>query len=204
MEVSLQTSLGFWERFKSRVTDWRRMSVVSTVVVMLLVLFLVPQITPFWQFTVTEVVELLMMLFLVSLFVERAVEVIMGAWRGREKQELEAEAGIQRRFSTDGKVKEDAERAYEVYKAEFRVFSLLVALFIGLMISALGFRVLQPLVDPIAHRNLPGWHKALFTSADTFVTGAMIGGGSEGIHRVLDAFLLQFDRWRKYTKEKIG
>ena len=203
MEPSNQTSFSFWDRFVTNVTSWRRMSVVSTIIILVAVILLVPRNTPFWQFTVTDVVELLMMLFLVALFVERAVEVIMGAWRGSEKQELQAEVNIQRRRSTEGLAKEEAERAYEVYRAEFRVLSLLVALFIGLVVSALGFRILQALVDPVAFRSLAGWQRALFSCADTFVTGAMIGGGSEGIHRVLDAFLSQFDRWRQYTKDKI-
>jgi len=125
----------------------------------------------------------------------------MGTWRGKDKQSLLTEIYIQKEQSLAmSDDKRNAIKAYDTHSAETRVLSLLTALGLGVVISALGVRVIQPFVDPDQFDELGRMQKALFSCADTFVSGAMLGGGSEGIHKILDTILTWFDKSRARLK----
>ena len=190
-----------------------------------------------------DIVILLVSLFLVALFIERAVEVIMIVWRNRDKQKFLTEINAVKKMfklKTEQKkdiiaaadvaksaivvakaarvsknavaiaedlmnvVKEtkvvndaalvDAQKQMEVtrqleeYSAQSKTLAMLTAFGLGIAVSALGVRALQPLIDPAVFRGLGIWQRALFIGADTLVTGALLGSGSEGIHKILDLF----------------
>ena len=60
-------------------------AIVTVVIVILAVLFF-PKSVPFWPFNVSDILILLVSLFLISLFIERTVEVVMIVWREKSKQ----------------------------------------------------------------------------------------------------------------------
>ena len=219
------------------------LSVLFTVIAVVLVIIFRPVFQPFWPFTVWDIVILLVSLFLVALFIERAVEVIMIVWRNRDKQKFLTEINAVKKMfklKTEQKkdiiaaadvaksanvvakaarvsknavaiaedlmnvVKEtkvvndaalvDAQKQMEVtrqleeYSAQTKTLAMLTAFGLGIAVSALGVRALQPLIDPAVFRGLGIWQRALFIGADTLVTGALLGSGSEGIHKILDLF----------------
>ncbi|MGB3479301.1 MAG: hypothetical protein WBB67_09085 [bacterium] len=219
------------------------LSVLLTAVAVVLVIIFKPVHQPFWPFTVWDIVILLVSLFLVSLFIERAVEVIMIVWRNRDKQKFLTEINAVKKMfklktqqkqdimaaadiaknaiavakaarvgknavaiaedlmqvvkeakTADDAALSDAQRQMEMtkqleeYSAQTKTLAMLTAFALGIAISALGVRALQPLVDPAVFKSLGTWQRALFIGADTLVTGALLGGGSDGIHKILDLF----------------
>jgi hypothetical protein len=72
---------------------------------------------------------------------------------------------------------------------------------IGIAISALGIRILEPLVNPEAVTNMTALHRKFLAGVDIFVTGGLIGGGSNGIHRILDMVLSYTDKVSAKNKE---
>jgi hypothetical protein len=70
----------------------RRMLVTLTlfaIVSVVLVAVLRPGLIRFWPFSVTDFVQVMTPLILVSLFIERALEVFVTSWRGEEADKLE-------------------------------------------------------------------------------------------------------------------
>jgi hypothetical protein len=134
-------------------------------------------------------------LFAVALFVERAVEVVVMIFRDQQADQLdEAEENAARDFtSATRKAVADAVEAARqalvaarqnklVYRAETKEIALVVGFVFGLFVSLAGVRALHGLLlDATPTGNL-------FTAADIVVTGAMLAGGSEGIHRMANAF----------------
>jgi len=142
-------------------------------------------------------------LFAVALFVERAVEVVVMVFRDQEADQLdEAEEHAVRDVKTaikkaaalagDSTAAAAVEAARQalitarqnklVYRAETKEIALLISFIFSVLVSLAGVRALHGLLlDATPTGNL-------FTSADIVVTGAMLAGGSEGIHRMANAF----------------
>jgi archaellum biogenesis protein FlaJ (TadC family) len=131
-------------------------------------------------------------LFAVSLFVERAVEVVVLVFRDQQADALdEAEARATAMVAAlagsaaASQAAKDAAAAREqsvTYRAETKEMALLVGFAFGVFVSLAGVRALHGLLADSAPTG------TLFTVADIVVTGAMLAGGSEGIHRMANAF----------------
>ena len=156
---------------------------------------------PFWELEISGVTLLLTYLAVVSLVIERAVEVIMVAWRGPKKKILENAV-----LATTNKkepVENEVNAAYQAkatYSAETRSLSLITALGLGILVSAIGVRVLEPLVDPVGLKAMGSFQKSIFVATDAFVTGALLGGGADGIHNILDTFLKYVNKRKEMIK----
>jgi hypothetical protein len=142
-------------------------------------------------------------LFVVALFVERAVEVVVMIFRDQQSDQLdEAEEHAVRVVKTA--IKKAAALAGDntaalaveavrqalftarqnklVYRAETKEIALLISFVFSVFVSLAGVRALHGLLlDATPTGNL-------FTVADIVVTGAMLAGGTEGIHRMANAF----------------
>ena len=118
-------------------------------------------------------------LYIIALFVERALEVLIKAWRQGEKIRLE-----QQRDGTDGSQRADAERALAEYRAGTQKRALLLGLTLGVLVSLAGVRLLGPMFefDPTA-----GWagQERLFHLIDIVITAGLIAGGSSTIHELM-------------------
>jgi len=69
---------------------------------------------------------------------------------------------------------------------ETRNISLWSALFLGVFVSAVGVRTLGMLV---AENAVPaGMQTSLFNSVDILLTGALLAGGSDGIHKIMQVY----------------
>jgi hypothetical protein len=150
-------------------------------------------------------------LFVVALFVERAVEVVVMIFRDQQADQLDeteehavrvvktaikkaaALAGDNTAAPADKKAATDEVEAVRqalvtarqnklVYRAETKEIALLISFVFSVFVSLAGVRALHGLLlDTTPTGNL-------FTAADIVVTGAMLAGGSEGIHRMANAF----------------
>jgi hypothetical protein len=183
---------------------YKAISIIFTILIALSAIILAPKSVPFAEFTSSEVANLLIKLAIAALFIERSVEVVMVAWRGRGKQQHISQLLAERKKSSarqvESKVPSDEEieaaRELEQYSAETKVLALLTAFGLGIVISALGLRALEPLLDADFFGSLSTTQKALFMGVDTLITGALLGSGSEGVHKILDTVLGLFDKLR--------
>jgi len=190
---------------------YKHLSIFSTIVIVILAIIYTPKTIPFWKFETSDVVTLLTSLILVSLFIERANEVILIAWRGKGQQTILTKISLEKqKLASEGKnlanayssVLASAKSDLEQYSAETRSIALLTALGFGIMASAIGIRAIYPLVDPSVLDQVNSVHHAVFTAIDVFITGALLGGGANGIHKILDLFLSFVDKSRERIKER--
>jgi cytochrome b subunit of formate dehydrogenase len=166
-----------------------------------------------------SVARLLTPLFLIGLFIERALEVFITAWREPGKQEIRARMDALKkpaeivapggeRVIPRGRARagadapgseltglEEAEVELATYKAHTQRFAFLIGLSAGILISIAGVRVLHPLVNWDA--DIAGAQDVVFDTIDIFVTGGLLGGGAEGIHRLVSVITDFLDFTRK-------
>jgi hypothetical protein len=154
------------------------------------------------EFDAADVLQLLTILFLVALLAERALEIFVGTWRGPGATQLElavsiVEDEIRRlqqlpdpdpRALADARERlEEAKRQERQYRCVTRQVVLRIGLGLGLLVSAVGCRALEVLLGP----SPVGWSVAqgvAFRLVDVVLTGGVIAGGSEGIHRIATVF----------------
>jgi hypothetical protein len=119
-------------------------------------------------------------LTIVAAIVERATEVIVMVFRDRGAEELQerADTAPDAKASADPDAKTNKE-VLGAYQAATKEFALPVAFSFGLLAALAGVRALHPLLaDPHAATG------RLFAVLDIIITGAMLAGGSEGVHRI--------------------
>lgn len=166
-------------------------------VVLLALYQLEPNAVTFQQITQQAFLGTLTWMFTVALFLERAVEVIVivlrddgaGALQGKVDAE-QARLGESKRVNATVAVNLDALQLAQAdltrYRADTKELALCLSFVLGIVVSLAGVRAFASIVSNVPVSN---W---LFPSADVIVTGAVLAGGSEGIHQmtnVLSNFL---------------
>jgi hypothetical protein len=164
--------------------------------------WLAPAPVVFKEFGVTDVAQLITILFVVALLAERALEIFVGTWRGaaatqheitlralaQEVARLEQLPPAERGGLAEARAAlEKARRQEQQYRCATRQVALWAGLALGLLVSGVGLRALETLIDPA----LNGWSAtqgAAFRLVDVVLTGGVIAGGSEGIHRIATVF----------------
>ena len=111
-------------------------------------------------------------LYVVALFVERSLEVLIKAWRQGGKSRLQEEV----RSAEEG-AKAEAEKALEEYKAGTQRRALLVGLTLGILVSVSGVRLLGPIFE-FGVESAWSFQQAIFQFTDIIVTAGLIAGGS--------------------------
>ena len=125
-------------------------------------------------------------LYVVALFVERALEVLLKAWRQGGKIRLQAEIAKSAHES-----KAEAEKNLQEYKTGTQRRALLVGLTLGILVAVAGIRLLGPIFqfDLAAEWT---FQLAVFQFTDIVITAGLIAGGSTTIHELMaliDEFL---------------
>lgn len=95
------------------------------------------------------------------------------------------------------------------YKSETRKIALWTGLFIGLLISGVGIRALETLITLQPLTAFPDGQKPIFYNGqvyifralDTLLTGGLIAGGSDGIHKLTQVFTTFLEESRDRMKE---
>jgi hypothetical protein len=141
----------------------------------------------FRSITRDSIIDLIVPLFVISLFLERAQEVFISAWRDVGKKRLQRERQRSRAKGTDSDEFVSADRAVVEYTYNTRRASFLAGLGAGIVISVAGIRVLHPLIT--LGTQVGPHQQVLFDLIDIFLTGGLIGGGSDGIHKVMSLVL---------------
>ena len=125
-------------------------------------------------------------LYIVALFIERALEVLLKAWRQGGKVLLQQEV-----VASAGESKVSAEKNLQEYKAGTQKRALLLALTMGILVAVSGVRLLGPIYHS-AFTEEWAFQLALFQFTDIVITAGLIAGGSKTIHELMgliDEFL---------------
>jgi hypothetical protein len=180
---------------------------VSIIVIGVLVFFLRPGPVALRPTAVSDISQLLFSLIVVSLFLERATEVFMTVWRGPDAKQKEntircyqaqlnelkkAQQDSPNRAEEMSKISANLNQATEEfidYKSVTQRLSLWTGFISGLVVSLVGFRTLNTLVTPESYGLISGMQKNFFDLGDILITGGLIAGGSDGIHKILQVFL---------------
>ncbi|MHC5737211.1 hypothetical protein [Nostoc sp.] len=93
----------------------------------------------------------------------------------------------------------EKERQRAAYKSDTRIIALWTSLLFGLLMSAIGIRSIEPLVvidldNPI--------QVIIFRCLDALLTGGLIAGGSEGIHKLIKVFIDFMEATSKQIKNQ--
>ena len=150
------------------------------------------------QFSVTasEFLDKMLPLLLVSLLIERTLEVFIATWRGPATDARDA--AVQRALQAAQApnvappakpLQEEIDR--DKYRADTRRIALTAGVCLGVVVSAVGIRALGQFAMPGALDALRSSHPtqaSVFTALDIVLTGAVVGGGSDGLHKIISAF----------------
>lgn len=197
----------------SSIIVYRVLSVSVTFAALIFVWLLAIEGIPFLDFTTEYIIQLITSAILLSLFIERTIEIILSAWRGIErKNKVQAliaarttakAAGIRDEYKLleNADVK-NATNELEAFRAENRGIAILTGLTLGIIVSSLGIRLIEPLLDPEVIGEIGDFQLRLLVVVDVFITGALLGGGAKGLHSILDLFLTAVDQKRKALKDE--
>ncbi len=117
-------------------------------------------------------------LYIVALFVERSLEVLLKAWRQGENTRLEEEMR-----SAEENDKAAAEKRLQEFKTGTQRRALLVGLTLGLLVSLAGVRLLGPIFEFGAGEA--SFQHSVFQFTDITLTAGLIAGGSATIHELM-------------------
>lgn len=116
-------------------------------------------------------------LYVVALFVERSLQVILKAWRQGQKEVLKNEVEAN---NSDPQ----AVSKLTAYKSGTQRRALLLSLTLGLLVSVSGVRLLGPIFQ-LVDGSGSTFQMALFNFTDIFITAGLIAGGSATIHELM-------------------
>lgn len=143
---------------------------------------------PFKPFTDSDVLAIITSMFVVAVFIERAIEAILIPVRAPDRQKIEQElADIKRAAETDDTKKEvqiAKERELAIYRLNTAQRAYWISFGFGLIISLVGLRTLAGLVNPEDLKALGDIHQTLFSFVDIVLTGGVIAGGSAAIDKI--------------------
>ena len=117
-------------------------------------------------------------LYIVALFIERAVEVLIKAWRQGGKASL-----IQKRNSNLNDTHQ-IQNELEEYRAGTQRRALLAAMTLGIFVSMSGVRILGPIFS-INGVEVGSFQSGIFQFTDIVITAGLIAGGSKTIHELM-------------------
>ena len=146
-----------------------------------------PPLVALRHLSVEHVVGTLAALALISAFLERAVEVFVAAWRVGEQQQLEIKLGRMRATRSSGDDVKDCRLQISRFRHETRMYAVAASLILGILVSLAGVRALAAIVES-GQADQGFWHEKLFSVLDVLITGAILSGGADAIHKVVATF----------------
>ena len=143
------------------------------------------KIITFKSISESDIAALVTSMFVVAVFMERAIEAILVPLRMPAKQEIEHEIRRlkEHESESDNKIKE-LENELAKYKLGTATRANWISFVFGLLISLVGIRVLGGLVDLDTLENAPALQKNLFSFVDVILTGGVVAGGSAAIDQI--------------------
>jgi len=169
-----------------------------------------PSPMPFAKLELQTVLNLLGGLFVVALMTERAIEVIVSVLRDAEAQEKVGAIKAITSSVADAKAKspqvqadidaltgqlEVKQKDLDSYRIDTKETTYCISFTLGVALALVGVRGIHGL---LANAPSSGW----FSLVDIVVTGAVIAGGSDGIHQMVTAVLDFFNMLSSQSAKK--
>jgi hypothetical protein len=134
-------------------------------------------------------------LLLTAGFIERAVEVVISPWRdaGATKFENRLDALKAQVPIADATTIEFADAEFQEYKGKTQQYAFCASMSFSLAAAYVGVRALWPFVDHTTFEKLGGNQQWMFLVVDVVLSAALLAGGADGIHSVINAFTTFFD-----------
>jgi hypothetical protein len=149
-----------------------------------------PSVIQFKKYSAADFTQQLTPLVLVSLFIERGLEIFITVWRGGKAARLQSELEQAKALpDTNGKKADEMRKAgaeLRAYKVSTQQIALPSGLVVGVVIASLGVRGLSNFAD--LDKLSGATQKYLFNLADVLLTGAVMGGGSDFMHKLITTF----------------
>ena len=120
--------------------------------------------------------NMLGVLYILAVFVERSLEVVINLWRQDEKSVL-----VQNVESVNDNDKPEARKKLEDYKSCTQRLALFAGLALGILVSLSGVRLLGQIFELATESS---FQLTAFMFADIVVTTGLIAGGSTTIHEL--------------------
>lgn len=177
------------------------LALVLVVVALALARILSPDYIRLLDVDANSALKIIGSLFIVTAFVERAVQVILGIWVEPGKLEIKSKISAAK-AKRAGDATPDADeiaqtQALATYRAATGKLAFTLALFMGVAVSWIGVRSLRTLIDPVSHDEIgTDMQRHVFTLVDVVVTGALIAGGSNGMHELMQTITEFFGQTR--------
>ena len=163
-----------------------------------------PRVVSFRPFDATDFLQMMLPLVMVSLFIERALEVFLTSWRAKRGGQLKERAKEARTKRQIGGPRHADEIALDCHQNQTRRVAFFAGTALGVILAALGIRVLEMFVNPSAFASLPDVQQSLFRTTDVLLTGAVLGGGSDALHQMVLVFTNFFESAKGRTKGPSG
>ncbi|UCG49277.1 MAG: hypothetical protein JSU94_05730 [Phycisphaerales bacterium] len=192
---------------------------VVIVVLLILSLWLTPWALELRKDAWKNIGYLLGTMFVIALFLERALDVFLTTWRadGSEQLDLSIEGCRNRIAKFEARTKqyrdahaaeaetlanelEEKNREKQQYRSKTRLIAMWSGLVAGILISAGGIRTLRTLVEPLAFQDMPTGQRTLFHLVDILLTAGLIAGGGDGIHKLTEAYRAFMETTTKKAK----
>jgi hypothetical protein len=165
--------------------------ILSAIGAVLLLHWLNPAVIQFKNYSVADFTQQLTPLVLVALFIERSLEVFLTVWRGGKEATLQRDVdkatALPGGDTTKAQSLQAAKDALTNYRFATQQIAMPCALVLGILISALGVRGLGNFAD-LDKLGDHSTQKFLFNAADVLLTGSLIGGGSDFVHKIITTF----------------
>jgi hypothetical protein len=151
-----------------------------------------------------DIAGLLAPLAFASAVVERAVEILISPWRDAAASKLETElAAVKadpKALPVDVKKASDA---LDDYRGETQRYAFAISLTLSVFVAMAGVRALGPFADAAKLRDpkitSDGQH-LFFLCVDVVLSSALLAGGADGIHSIVNAVTNFFDSTANKTK----
>lgn len=155
-----------------------------------------------------EVGASLLTFLLIALFIERAVEVYANVWRepGRQVQ-------LSKMVASEAGCQTEAKQEFEDFRATTRFQANTISVGLGFAVALSGVQALAVFLDPaavgkdgicIADSICAGSVQTkLFMTVDILLTAALLGGGADGIHKIINAFTSYSDATTARAEQRV-
>lgn len=193
----------------SKLNNVRALWITIAVLLIITGLKWAPESLKFNDFDSSKLAPLLGSLLFMALLAERTLEVFLTNWRGpvaaQKDREIETKSQEISQLEKAKPLKQDPivkaqkklkelTNSREEYRMQTRSNALWLGLLIGLLVSAVGVRLLHELVTS----DLKGTQALYFTAVDILLTGCLIAGGSDGLHKIAE----QYNNFMALNKKK--
>ena len=173
------------------------LAVVVILVVLVLTIVLNFETIPFKDEFLSNIGNLLALLFFASLLLERAMDVLLTITRAPKSEQLDELINnfkyvLQHKAIPPEKEAETSRQLADIQEEKrnwrngTRTISMWMGLVLGVIIAAVGIRTLGSIIDMGAITNKTQY--SAFVLVDVLLTGGLLAGGSDGIHKIAELY----------------